>query len=95
MKSRATKQQDLDALREELTSSASAFLVEFRGLTVVDVDELRAKIRGASGSYRVVKNTLARAASKGTSLEPLGEHFTGPTAMVVPGDDVPVIRGSA
>jgi large subunit ribosomal protein L10 len=89
MKSRATKQQDLDALREELTSSASAFLVEFRGLTVVDVDELRAKIRGASGSYRVVKNTLARAASKGTSLEPLGEHFTGPTAMVVPGDDVP------
>lgn len=89
MKSRATKQQDLDALREELASQSSAFLVEFRGLSVVDVDELRSKIRGASGSYRVVKNTLARAASKGTDLEPLTEHFAGPTAMVMPGDDVP------
>ena len=89
MKSRANKQQDLEALREELSSSTSAFLVGFRGLSVVDVDELRSKIRDVSGSYRVVKNTLARVASKGTGLEPLVEHFTGPTAMVLAGENVP------
>ena len=32
---------------------------------------------------------MARAASQGTSLEALGEHFAGPTALVTPGDDVP------
>ena len=89
MKTRAVKQQDLEALREELSGNESAFLVEFRGLTVVDVDELRTKIRGAKGSYRVIKNTLARAASKGTSLEALSDHFNGPTAMVMAGEDVP------
>lgn len=89
MKSRAVKQQDLEQLREEMAQTKSAFLVEFRGLTVVDVDDLRRKVREASGSYTVVKNTLARAASKDTELEALGEHFTGPTALVTAGEDVP------
>jgi large subunit ribosomal protein L10 len=89
MKSKAVKQRDLDLLKEEFAGTSSAFLVSFRGLKVVDVDALRRKVREAAGSYRVVKNTLAKAASAGTQLEGLSSHFEGPTAVVTAKDDVP------
>lgn len=91
MKSKAVKNKDLETLKEEFAATEAAFLVEFRGLKVVDVDDLRSKVRAADGTYSVVKNTLARAASKGTSLESLSEHFQGPTAVVTAKEDVPGI----
>ncbi len=49
--------------------------------------ELRRQIRGARGQYKVVKNTLARRALKGTSFETLTEHFVGTTAVAYSGED--------
>jgi len=91
MKSRAVKEQDLSVLREEFARTDAAFLVDFRGLKVVAVDDLRRRIRDVNGTYRVVKNTLARRASSGTSLEPLADSFSGPTAVVTAETDVPVV----
>ena len=91
MKSKTVKSTDLEALRAEFASTEAAFLVEFRGLKVVDVDDLRTKVRGAAGSYRVVKNTLARAASEGTGMAGLRGHFTGPTAIVTAREDIPSV----
>jgi large subunit ribosomal protein L10 len=89
MKTKATKTADLEALQQSFQATDAAFLVEFAGLKVVDVDDLRNKVRDATGTYSVVKNTLARLASKGTALEPLAESFKGPTAVVTGGDDAP------
>jgi large subunit ribosomal protein L10 len=44
-------------------------------------------VRGVRGSYKVVKNTLARRALKGTSFETLTEHFSGTTAVAYSGED--------
>ena len=49
--------------------------------------ELRRQVRGARGQYKVVKNTLARRAMKGTSFEPLSEFFIGTTAVAYSGED--------
>ena len=51
------------------------------------VTELRRQLRGAKASYKVVKNTLARRASKGTKLASLEAHFEGTTAIAYTGDD--------
>jgi large subunit ribosomal protein L10 len=51
------------------------------------VTELRRQLRGAKASYKVVKNTLARRASKGTKLASLETQFEGTTAIAYTGDD--------
>ena len=82
MKTREMKGRELDLLRDQLGGAKTAFLVEFKGLTVVAVDDLRRKVRDAGGTYRVVKNTLARKATEGTGLERVASSFRGPTAVV-------------
>ena len=82
MKTRDMKTADLESLRGDFGTTTTAFVVEFKGLKVVAVDELRRKVREAGGSYRVVKNTLARKATAGTALEGASAHFRGPTALV-------------
>ena len=83
MKTKALKEKDLHVLRDEFAATQDAFVVQFQGLTVVAVDELRRKVREADGTYRVVKNTLARKASENTAVAGLAVHFRGPTALVV------------
>ena len=65
----------------------TAILVDYKGLNVPAVTELRRQIRGVKGTYKVVKNTLARRASKGTSFEALEKMFEGTTAIAYTGDD--------
>ena len=69
-------------------ASSSAFLIDYRGLKVVDATELRRKIREIDGSYVVVKNTLAMRAAKDTKLEQLSPYFEGPTAIAYHPKDV-------
>ncbi len=84
---RAEKQTELTTLETELRAAQSAILLEFKGLNVPQVTELRRQVRAAKGRYRVVKNTLARRVLKGTPFEPLGSHCTGTTAMAYTGAD--------
>jgi large subunit ribosomal protein L10 len=65
----------------------AAIVAEPRGLDVATVTELRRKMREAKVDYRVVKNTLAARAAKGTPVEPVAEKFVGPTALVMSYDD--------
>ena len=55
--------------------------MDYRGLNVPAVTELRRQLRAANARYRVVKNTLAVRASKGTAFEALDKHFEGTTAV--------------
>jgi len=78
---RTEKQQAVEDLGRQFREISNAFLIDYRGLKVVDATELRRKIREIDGSYVVVKNTLAMRAAKDTPYEALNRHFEGPTAV--------------
>ena len=84
---RADKEQELQDLTAAFKAADTAILVDYRGLNVRQVTELRRQLRGAKAQYRVVKNTLAKRASKGTKLASLEAHFEGTTAMAYTGED--------
>ena len=84
---RADKEQELQDLAAAFKGASSAILVDYRGLSVPAVTELRRQLRGAKAQYKVVKNTIALRASKGTVLETLDSHFVGTTAVAYTGDD--------
>ena len=84
---RAEKEQELQDLTAAFTSADTAILVDYRGLDVPAVTELRRQIRGAKAQYRVVKNTLAKRATRGTRLATLEQHFVGTTAIAYTQDD--------
>jgi len=78
---KADKVVELQALQSAFKGSESAILVDYKGLNVPQVTDLRRQLRAAKASYKVVKNTLARRAVKGTPLEALEKHFAGTTAV--------------
>ena len=84
---RAEKEQELQDLAAAFKAADSGILVDYRGLNVPAVTELRRQIRGAKGNYKVVKNTIAIRASKGTSFETLEKQFEGTTAIAYTSGD--------
>jgi large subunit ribosomal protein L10 len=81
------KQATLETLETAFRGAETAILVDFKGLNVPQVTELRRQLRAAKASYTVVKNTLAKRALKGTPFEPLDKHFVGTTAVAYTGTD--------
>ncbi len=94
MKTRETKQKDLNALTESLQNSTSAMVVSFSKLSVNKDQEFRSSLREAGAQYRVVKNTLARIAVKGTQFEDTTDHLKGVTAIAWTDSD-PVVLSKA
>src|SRR5215831_13980314 len=92
--SKAEKTTELSALSLAFKEAETAVLVDYRGITVPQVTELRRQVRAAGGTYRVVKNTLAKRAAAGTSFEAFSAQFTGTTAVVYTGKD-PVAMAKA
>ena len=78
---RADKEAELQQLETAFKGCDSAILVDYKGMNVPQVTELRRQLRSAKASYKVVKNTLAKRALKGTSFEPLEKFFEGTTAV--------------
>jgi large subunit ribosomal protein L10 len=84
---RASKETDLKSLEDAFKGTQSAVVVDYRGLKVPEVTELRRQVRAARGQYKVVKNSLVKRALKGTPFEPLDQFFVGTTAIAYAGDD--------
>jgi large subunit ribosomal protein L10 len=84
---RTEKQELIDELHKELQSSPHAVLVDFRGLSVPAATEFRKRMRASGSRYRVVKNSLALRAVKGTALERLESKFEGTTGIAYTADD--------
>ena len=78
---RTEKEVELQQLEQAFKGSDSAIIVDYKGLNVPQVTELRRQLRGAKAGYRVVKNTLAKRALKGTRFEALERYFEGTTAV--------------
>lgn len=81
MKNREQKKKELEALKAELQRHRNIIVSAFTGLTVSQDYDLRRQVRQAGGKYRVVKNTLAERAARGTEAEPVLSNLTGPTAL--------------
>jgi len=82
-----SKTQVIEELSAKLATAKAAFLADYRGLTVDEVNELRGKLREAGVEYRVVKNTLLRLATKDTPFTCLDEYLKGPTAIAIAQED--------
>lgn len=78
---RTEKTDAIAQMTEALGSAPHAFLIDFQGISVPDVTELRRQIRATGSEYVVVKNTLALRAVKDAPIGALSEHFTGMTAV--------------
>lgn len=78
----------VEALQDKFNQAKAAVLIDFRGLDVRKINELRKQFRDATIEYRVVKNTLAGIASRGTQFETLTPLFRGPTSIAFSYQDV-------
>lgn len=81
------KKDIVAGIKSDIENSASLVLTAYKGLTVEEISDLRAKLAEVGGRFRVLKNTLVSRAVSGTNLEPLQEHLFGTTAVMFAGDD--------
>jgi large subunit ribosomal protein L10 len=81
------KQTVAKDIAASLDQAGAVYVTDFTGLDVDAQGELRQKLREAGATYRVVKNTLAIRALEGLDYEGLEEYLTGPTGLVLTGDD--------
>ncbi len=78
---RELKQQLVNQLQKQLQESKILVIVDYRGLNVDKVTQLRRKLRQASVDFQVVKNTLIQRAADKSNLDCLHPFFRGPTAV--------------
>ena len=83
----ADKQALVAEVNEVAASSESAIAAEYRGLSVAQMTEFRAKARDEGVYVRVIKNTLAKRAIEGTDFECLGEVLQGPLLLAFSRED--------
>jgi large subunit ribosomal protein L10 len=81
MKNREQKAEAISEFSEGIGSAQNAFVLDFKGITVPQVTELRKQVRESGSEYVVIKNTLALIAVKDTPLQKLTGTFSGMTAI--------------
>ena len=92
---RTQKERVVTELAEQLRSTESLIVADYRGLTNAQLEELRAKLRGSGARFQVVKNTLTRRAVEEVGSESLLALLEGPTAIAfveTDGDPVAVAK---
>lgn len=85
---KSEKQVSVNALHDKMAKATFAAAVSFNKLDAFTAIELRRTMRAAKVDYKVVKNTLALLAAKGTAVEKLSPYFEGPVAIVLGYGDV-------
>lgn len=82
------KQAVVTEVAGKLKEAASVVVVDYRGLTVAQVTELRKQLREAGIEFKVYKNSMTRRAAESVGLEGLNESLTGPNAIAFSKEDV-------
>ena len=85
---KSEKEQLIKDLNDRFTRAKGVIVAEFNKLNVETVNRLRKKLREGKVEWKVLKNTLARRAAKGTSVEAISDDFVGPVAAAITYDDV-------
>lgn len=81
------KQQVVNEIAENLKSAQSAVVVEYRGLTVAEMTELRRSLRAENVGFKVYKNKLAQRAAEQEGMSELNEYLVGPNAIAFGHED--------
>ena len=81
MKNREQKAQAISEFSEGIGKATNAFVLDFKGITVPQVTELRKQVRETGSEYVVIKNTLALIAVKDSPLQKITGTFSGMTAI--------------
>ncbi|QIL46076.1 50S ribosomal protein L10 [Vagococcus coleopterorum] len=84
----AKKAQLVEEVSAKFKEAASVIVVDYRGLTVEEVTNLRKQLRDANVEMKVIKNSILSRAAEAAGLEGMGEVFTGPTAVAFSNEDV-------
>jgi large subunit ribosomal protein L10 len=93
MKNREDKKKDFEELRKALESVRNVFITGYEKITVDQDYNLRKAIRGAGGSYKVIKNNVAEKASVGLPAEPVFQNLKGMTSIAwTEGDPVALAK---
>ena len=82
------KQQLVGEISEKLTNSVSTIFVDYRGLNVDEITELRKQLREANVDFKVYKNSMLRRAAAEVNHSELDEHLVGPTAVAFSNEEV-------
>jgi large subunit ribosomal protein L10 len=82
------KKQIVDEIAGKLKESKSTIVVDYRGLSVAEVTELRKELREAGVEFKVYKNSMTRRAAEAAELADLNASLTGPNAIAFSTEDV-------
>src|SRR6202051_2344745 len=93
---KAKKTEQVEKLSKDLKNVSNLVVATYSKLTVAQDYELRKALRGSGAKYRVVKNTLAERASKGTKVEEALKNLSGVTSIAyTQGDPVALAKAVA
>ena len=81
------KKELVERLAKALSESEVSILIDYKGLDVLKMTELRAQLRNEGVQIEVVKNTLLERASEGTDAALMKDFYKGPSAIVLSKDD--------
>ncbi|MEK9200087.1 50S ribosomal protein L10 [Ureibacillus sp. 179-F W5.1 NHS] len=83
-----TKKVQVQEIAEKFQAASSVVVVDYRGLTVAQVTELRKQLRESGVEFKVYKNTLTRRAAEIAGVAGINEFLTGPNAVAFSNEDV-------
>ena len=81
------KKEEVSKLAAEIKNAKLVLLVDYRGINVEDVTNLRTTVRNANASYRVIKNNITRRALAECGIEMDAGVLEGPTAVIMTNED--------
>lgn len=81
------KQAVVAEISEKLSNSASTVVVEYRGLSVAEVTELRRELRKENVEFKIYKNSMSTRAAEASGFTDLVQHLTGPNAIAFSSED--------
>ena len=84
----AKKQEQVNLVTEQFKNAASVVVVDYLGLTVEQVTDLRNQLREAGVQFAVVKNSILSRAAQAAGLEGMDDIFKGPSAVAFSNEDV-------
>ncbi|MBI2487228.1 MAG: 50S ribosomal protein L10, partial [Deltaproteobacteria bacterium] len=87
MLSKSVKKEIVKEFNEKFKSNSYLFVVEYKGLTVKEIEGLRRNLKKAKANLKVIKNSLLKIASHDTDVEKIQDLFNGPTAVAVCKED--------
>ena len=80
---KSDKEAFVNTMKERLEKARATFLVDYQGLNVEAMNNLRGELRKVDAEFQVVKNRLLKLASQDTETGSMKDHFIGPCALAI------------